>query len=44
MENVAFPGWFVTNFDEHNLLSGFGFDGGGFGAHEEGVEQGHGMY
>ena len=44
MESVAFPGWFVTNFDEHNLLSEFGFDGGSFEAHEEGVEQGYGMY
>lgn len=39
-EGVVFPGWFVTSFDEHNLLSGFGFDGENVLMHEPSV--GHG--
>ena len=36
-EGVVFPGWFVTSFDEHNLLTGLGFDDEDFSMHEPSV-------
>lgn len=38
--DLLFPGWFVTSFDEEDLLPGFGFGGKNPGAHGEGSGQG----
>lgn len=38
-EGIFFPGWFVTSFDEYDVLAAIGFKGGNAGAHRESAGQ-----